>query len=463
MAMLSNSMSRKAFALCGGIILSIALCGLQYSCKSYTPTTSTDGYVDNLEKFHSTYFMQGINGIKYDNLALYVDCSTCIAMGQQSPFYQSLIPCWVNATKEYYSIKGSEIVKEEDDTFSLLRSIEEVNYADLKTAVELMAKSDHESVLLTDGEYYQQSIAKGNINNPYMANAFKEWLKKGHDVFFLTEPYMESNNGNSYNKKRFYILFTDTRLNGNIYDRIMQTVDLSLFKDVDIFHLSADHPSLLAEGNSSTVNANLNASVKGFGNMEVQDWAISWKEGIEPLIVNAIDANTGIALPSGDYISKGIKVDRNSFGGYKIKEVCCKVYNINGLFTEFSDAIENKQKIGGNVDLSTCLSDNFIVVNSKEFERHGMIELHFDIQSFFPDSVLDGTPYNYTKVDICISKVDYLFNRYKDEFTFDSIDMPGEKNVSVAASIEQCLTDPDIKNQILNCPVYSFYIRSMER
>ena len=236
-----------------------------------------------------------------------------------------------------------------------------------------------------------------------------------------------------------------------------------MYKDVDIFHLSADHPSLLAEGNSSTVNANLNASVKGFGNMEVQDWPISWEEGIEPLVVNAVDPNTGNALPNGDFISKGIKVDRNSFGGYRIKDVNCKVYNINGFFTEFSDAIENKQKIGGNIDLSTCQSDNFIVVNSKEFERHGIIELHFDVQFFYPKPVLDGTPYNYTKVDICISKVEYLFNRYKDVFTFDSIDMPGDKNVSVAASIEQCLTDPDIKNQILNCPVYSFYIRSMER
>ena len=467
MALLSNSMSRNVLSLCGGIILSIVLNGLLNSCScicnNNTPTTSTNGYVDNLEKFHSAYFMQGINGIKYDKLALYVDCSTCIAMGQQSPFFQSLIPCWVNATKEYYSIKGSEIVKEEDDTFSLLRSIKEVNYADLKTAVEMMAKSDHESVLLTDGEYYQQSIAKGNINNPYMANAFKAWLKKGHDIYFLTEPYVESNNGQCFNKKRFYILFTDTRLKGNIYDRIMQTVDLSLYKDVDIFHLSADHPSLLAEGNSSTVNANLNASVKGFGNMEVQDWPISWEEGIEPLVVNAVDPNTGNALPNGDFISKGIKVDRNSFGGYRIKDVNCKVYNINGFFTEFSDAIENKQKIGGNIDLSTCQSDNFIVVNSKEFERPGIIELHFDVQFFYPKPVLDGTPYNYTKVDICISKVEYLFNRYKDVFTFDSIDMPGDKNVSVAASIEQCLTDPDIKNQILNCPVYSFYIRSMER
>lgn len=463
MAFLLIIMSRNALTLCGCVILSIASYGFLNSCKSYTPTTSTDGYVENLEKFHSAYFIQENNVIKYDNLALYVDCSTCIAMGQQSAFYQSLIPCWVNATKEYYSIKGSEIVKEGGDTFSLLRSIEEVNYADLKTAVELMAKADHESVLLTDGEYYQQSLAKGNINNPYMANAFKEWLKKGHDIYFLTEPYVELNNGISYNKKRFYILFTDTRLNGNIYDRIKQTVDLSLFKDVDIFHLSADHPTLLAEGNYSTVNANLSASVKGFGNMEVQDWSISWKEGIEPLVVKAIDTITGEALSNGDYISKGIKVDRNSFGGYKIKDVSCKVYNINGLFSEFSEAIENNQKIGGNVDLSTCQCENFIIVDSLEFKRHGMIELHFDSQFFYPDIVLDGSPYNYTKVDICVSQVEYLFSRYKDVFSFDSIDLPGEKNVSVAASIEQCLTDPDIKNQILNCPVYSFYIRSMER
>ena len=136
---------------------------------------------------------------------------------------------------------------------------------------------------------------------------------------------------------------------------------------------------------------------------------------------------------------------------------------MNSLFSEFSDAIENNQKIGGAVELSELKCDNFINVNEKEFERHGMIELHFDSQSYYPDMVLNGDPYNYTKVDICISNVEYLFNRYKDVFSFDSIDLPGEKNVSVAVSIEQCLTDPEIKNQILKCPVYSFYIRSMKR
>ena len=467
MALLSNSMSRNVLSLCGGIILSIVLNGLLNSCScicnNNTPTTSTNGYVDNLEKFHSAYFMQGINGIKYDKLALYVDCSTCIAMGQQSPFFQSLIPCWVNATKEYYSIKGSEIVKEEDDTFSLLRSIKEVNYADLKTAVEMMAKSDHESVLLTDGEYYQQSIAKGNINNPYMANAFKEWLKKGHDIYFLTEPYVESNNGQCFNKKRFYILFTDTRLKGNIYDRIMQTVDLSLYKDVDIFHLSADHPSLLAEGNSSTVNANLNASVKGFGNMEVQDWPISWEEGIEPLVVNAVDPNTGNALQNGDFISKGIKVDRNSFGGYRISKVVPKIYNINQEFTDFCSAKIAGEKIGGKLEPMPQPQENFVKMDEKEFTKHGVINLHFDTQMFTPDFVLNGSPYNFFKIDICVSEVQDMFSQFAHIFEFDSIDMPGQTNSSVAESIKQCLADPDIKGMITSCPIYSIYVKSSER
>ena len=48
-------------------------------------------------------------------------------------------------------------------------------------------------------------------------------------------------------------------------------------------------------------------------------------------------------------------------------------------------------------------------------------------------------------------------------FTFDSIDMPGNQNVSVAASVEQCLTDPDIKAMISTCPVYTIYVKSNER
>ena len=55
-------------------------------------------------------------------------------------------------------------------------------------------------------------MAGANPNNPYLADAFKTWMKKGHDIFIISEPYIETNNGLQYNKKRFYFLFTDTRL-----------------------------------------------------------------------------------------------------------------------------------------------------------------------------------------------------------------------------------------------------------
>ena len=164
MALFVNNMSKKNVVVGFLLVLSLSLILVLEGCCNRVTTTVSEDFVDNLSEFHATFFERGVNRLQYDNMALYVDCSTCIAMGQSSNFFQALVPCWVNAAKEYYSIKGSEITKENDDTFSLLRSIQEVNYADIKTAIDLMSKADHESVLLTDGEFYQSSIAKGNIN-----------------------------------------------------------------------------------------------------------------------------------------------------------------------------------------------------------------------------------------------------------------------------------------------------------
>ena len=152
------------------------------------------------------------DAIQENQLNLFVDYSTCIAQAMNydhtsSRFYQALVPSLTHETKHYFSIKGNDIQEEQGETFSLLRTVKEVNYADLATAVEMIANGSTEAVLLTDGEYYQQSIAGGNINNPYMTNAFKTWLMKGHDVYIFAEPYVETNRGRQFNKKRFYLIF----------------------------------------------------------------------------------------------------------------------------------------------------------------------------------------------------------------------------------------------------------------
>lgn len=428
--------------------------------SDHIPTDDQGNYFQYLPEFHDTYFSPGIDAIKSNDLSLYVDYSTCNVLGQNSAFFQALIPSWVDATKHYYSIKRNDISEEEGSTFNLLRTIQDCSYADLVGAVNKMANSESESVLLTDGEYFQQTEAKGNINNPYMSDALKKWLKKGHDVFVFTEPYVEMYNGQPFNKKRFYILFTDVRLRDNIYDRIMQTARLQQYPEVEIFHLSADHPSLAAEGLNSKPNENLSAKVKGFGSFEAQEWPIDWENGIEPLITYALDPQTGASLPDGECFTGGIKVDRNSFGGYRISNVTAKVYNINQEFTDFCLSKANGTKIGGSLQLEEHA--NFIKLNEKEFTKHGIINLHFDTQMYDP-SLLNGTPYNFFKVDICVSEVQDMFSQFAHIFEFDSIDMPGQTNTSVAESVKQCLADPDIKGMITSCPIYTLYVKSPER
>ena len=453
MRIATHTLTRIAVGVWGAMVLN--------SCGSGIPTASDTKYIAD---FHRTYFSKGIDEISQDQLSLYVDCSKCIALGQNSPFFQALVPSWTNATKKYYSIEGSNIqLHQPDSTFLLLRNVNETDYADLKSAVERMAKNNTESVLLTDGEYFQPSIAKGNINNPYMANALKAWLKRGHDVYILSEPYVEPYNGKNYNKKRFYIMFTDCRLKGNIYERVMQTIDFARFPQVQVFHLSADHPQLLPKNAQTTEpNPNLNAKVvSDLSGYEVQDWEIGWKEGIEPLIVNAVNPNTGEPLPDGEPFISGLKLDKNSFGGYRITDVAAKVYNINQEYSDFYCAKDAKQKVEGSIQPMAC--ECFVKVDPKEFKSNGIINLHFDTQNYYPDPVLNGSPFNFFKIDICVSQVEPLFAQHKDMFTFDSIDMPGCQNVSVAASMEQCLTDPDIKAMISSCPIYTIYVKSNER
>lgn len=451
-----NIISSLKFACCGMAMLAFFGCG-----PKLIQTPSSEKYLSEL---HEKYFGTEVNPMEFDKLALYVDYSTCISLGQHSPFFNKLVPSLVDAAKSYYSIEGSNIIEHQaDSAYLLLKSIEEVNYADLKTAINRMADSNTESVLLTDGEFYQKSIAQGNANNPYMAPAFKKWLLKGHDIYILSEPYVETYKGKDYNKKRFYFIFTDNRIPGNFYDRIMQSSKLEEFPNVELFHLSADHPALLTQGSShSTVNSNMEAHVTGKGSYEIQDWQISWKKGIEPLVIGAVDQNTGQQLPDGECVMKGIKIDRNSLGAFRITGVDAKVYDINAMYSTYVDAKEAKVK----EDLSAFKEmesiQDFLVIDSKEFQKHGEVSLYFVPQMFIPQSCLSGSPYNYTKVDICVNEVQPIFEQFEDMFKFESIDVPGAMNVSVAASIQQCMTDPNVKEKVLKAPIYTIYIKSLE-
>lgn len=415
----------------------------------------------HIKDFHHSFFSKAVNPIKGDDLSLYVDYSTCITLGQHSSFFQSLEPSLVNATKHYYSIKGSQIQEETNiDIYRELRNIVEVNYADLETAANLIANGNSEAVFLTDGEYYQKDIAGGGINDPYMADALKTWLRKGHDIYILAEPYVERHRGVDYNKKRFYFIFTDNRLEGNIYDRICQTVKLENYPDVEMFHLSADHPTVMAEGKSLKVSEILSANITPYGDFEIQDWAVDWK-AIESVIMGGVDPNTGEPLPNGDCIIGGLKVDRNSYGGFRISDIEVKVYDINANYFNFYYNKESSSE--GAIDAFNIAemhhAQNTIIYDQEEFDKHGIVNLYLDANMWNPD-FLSGSPFNYTKIDICVSKCQNVFDNYASMFNFDAIGRPGDLNISVTESVKQCLFDPEIQRMMNSSVLYSIYIKS---
>lgn len=414
-----------------------------------------------IKDFHLVNFEPNEKFLQEDELRLYVDYSTSNKLGQHSQFFQEIAASLVDKTTAYYSIKGSQIQKENGTVYELLRNIQEVNYAELATAARMMADNDCESVMITDGEYYTPTIAKGHDNDPYLADAFKTWILKGYDVHIISEPYVEPHNGKKYNKKRFYILFTDDRMKNNIYERIRRTVDLTEYPEVDEFHISASHPQMKGNGNNSSIpNEILESKAKGYGTFEIQDWdGCDWGT-IEDYLVNAIDEETGEPLKNGATIIQ-MGIDKNSFGCYRIKSMNLKVYDIHSEYNEFYMAKENQEK-PGRMDYTLTELENFMQIDKKEFEKHSKINISFN-QEWFDPNILIGCPYNYFKLDLSIENIQPIFEQHQEKFEFESITQPGMKNVSVASSIKQCLADDKVLEKMIGQVVYSIYIKSEKK
>ena len=434
--------------------------GCLTGCGGGTPTPES---ADKLAEFHEFYFEKQNEKLNPNALALYVDYSNCIAEGQHSRFFQAFEPSLTASAKQYFAVKGKNIEPHAaDSTYALLRTIDNVPFADLKTAAERIANGNTEGVLLTDGEYYEPTVTKGNDNNPYLAEAFKTWLKKGHDIFIFVEPYEELVGARSVQKKRFYFLFTDQRLPDNIYNRVKQSVRLEDFPGTSEFHFSVHAPFLYSpDGKGMQPDELLSAKViKTAGNYEVQDWEAGWEDDIEPILVNGEDEE-GKKLENGKPFETGLRVDRNSLGGYRIDRLTAKVSNVNQPYTDFCTAKEEKVQPEKEIEPADC--EGFVKVDDKKFSANGIVELTFAGDLYNPDEALDGNPFNYTKIDHFATDISPITEVYLPLFTFESLTHPGEQNVSVGASIEQCLINPEIKERILKTPIYTLYIKSNKR
>jgi hypothetical protein len=432
-----------------------------FCCASCCHTDNVPYDTAHIAEFHQLTSPSVDVDFVQNDMALFVDYSNCIANGMSSTFYQNMVSPLTAATKEYWSIKGDCIQQEEGSTYSLLNNVEEINYAALDKAISQMSNRNSESVLLTDGELFTQTSTKNNPNNPYMHEAFKNWLLKGHDIHILAEPYQEIYKGQTFNKKRFYIIFTDDRIEGNIYDRIREIVPLEQFPQVDEFHLSGNYPWVLpVNGKHSELNNSLAADISGFGTYEIQDWQLDWKN-IQNLIMGGFD-DQGNSLPNGEKLIGGLRINRNAFGCYKISKIGVKVSNINADYYDLYNRIESGEKVG-KLELSKSLPINqFIIADASEFQKHSMVDLYFDVNNFAPDkdTELNGYPFNYFKIDIVVEELTNILGNNIDMFNFDSIVNVGQTNISISESLKNCVFDPELTNMLTGKVLYTIYVKS---
>ncbi|MBR1688019.1 MAG: hypothetical protein IJ710_05720 [Prevotella sp.] len=407
----------------------------------------------NIGAFHKATTSQGKVQLATDaegkggaQVDLYIDYSDCMTTATQSEFYTNVQPAIIACNPNYYSIKGQDIKFETNDKMKvhqLLNSITNVDYSNLKGAVDSILKNKHEAILITDGEYYQQGIG-ANLNNPYLADEFKEWLSQGLDIYVYSEPYQSG----AFTKNRYYMLFTDHRIDNNIQQIFSRNAPQSSV--VKMVHLYSGIPSAQIAESGVTLNEQLldDGSGKVFLG-QGYEWHIldaKWDD-VYNYIANAEDKKDRVFI-------KGIKLTVGEEDAYRPEEIEVKTYEISDAYQEFNPKGKQAPELGEELD-------DFLVVDESGWKK-GEVVLKFDKE--FNGEGLDGSAGNLLRIDICVkhSKENFTGNpNIGDKFKFNS---PYGLNTSVYESLKQTLLDPSISPEQRGNPViYSIYLSTYKR
>lgn len=411
--------------------------------------------LSNISKFHKATLNSAPASLASNSsgeggscVDLYIDYSDCMTTANKSDYYRGVQPAIIACNPNYYSIKGDKIQFETNDkgkVHQLLNNITNVDYSAIKAAVDSIVSKDHEAILITDGEYYQKGIG-ANLNNPYLADEFKTWLNKGHDIYVYSEPYQSG----KFMKNRYYMLFTDHRLPNNIQEIFSRNAPAD--NNVKMVHLYSGIPSIDVPQNGVEFNdlalITKDAEINPALGYESHTMDASWDD-IYSYILNATDDN-GNQIKGGDFFLKGLRLNVAENDAYMPEELELKCYEISDLYTGLSPKSTK-------VELPDELEEVF-VLDDKAWKK-GNIVVKIDPE--FNGTTLNGAEGNLIRIDIRVKKSKDNFSNNDSiggNFKFDS---PYGFNTSIYESLKQTLNDPTISPENSGDPViYTIYLSS---
>ena len=383
---------------------------------------------------------------KYEDLQpttiLYIDHSTCVIdarqnskvfkalMGQLGLYSDTL--CLIKGTV-FEKIPNTEKKPTSTDVYNAINAIGvDIPFTNIGQAVKSICESNSQAILITDCEYFDQN-GRNQDGFPYLSGSFKEWIKKGHSIYTIVEPYKEKFRGKMFDKKRFYFIFSDDKMNAPISQNILNEVK-QLIQDSVCKLYKLTNSDISVKYNIDMVPKDLTFTVDDFKGFEYVDISDDWKsikefvmkldEYDEPLEgEKAIPIITNIDLLNGeDYIISDIEIVAT---------------NITSQYM----AIDDKTITPNNIDISECFRlDKTALKNNK-------LNVYITNKIFDPDKeyITDPNGYggNLIRLDFVVTKVGLQSNFNFDMFTWQSL-WGTDKAICVAKSIDNVLHDVEI-------------------
>jgi hypothetical protein len=289
---------------------------------------------------------------------LYLDHSTSIIDAvKNSKVWNALFPNFTQYSDELVLIKGSEFERIELDSNNnkveeaLKRIDVDIAWADIEKAVQEICKGNNQAILVSDFEAFDKS--SGSLEKrtqdlvPYLSPWLKMWLEKGFSVYIIAEPYIENYKGKVWNKKRFYFVFSDDRLEAPISSNIKSQLG-SLSQDGTFTLYKMTNSDIKVQSPKSDMSDNaLDFSVdygKGFDFISIES---SWNDIRE--YVMKLD-NYGESIPEEDKQPILRNFSFNNGENYKIENIKILATNITSNFIDDNQGFQDKD-----------ISDAFIV------------------------------------------------------------------------------------------------------
>lgn len=388
-------------------------------------------------RFYEPYITKYV-GLQQSTV-LYLDHSTCVIEAvRNSEVFRRLRPDLGQYCDTLRMIKGDSfesisLNREDNRVSEALETIEtDIPYADIRKAVFDICNDNQQAILISDCESY----ANGRFLDlePYMSEPFKNWLADGHSIYIITEPYTEKHNGNTYEKKRFYIVFTDDRMKSSISNIINPRVNELVSEGVCSWFKMTNSDIRVQVGKSDLISQDLSYDVKyynGFEYIEIDD---SWDD-IRRYVMRLDKYGEQIPDEKPEALVRNIRFSNGE--NYIIKNIDILATNITSKYIALSDSTMSEQSI----DMS-----NAFMLDKEALKRNIIDVLVTD--KIFTDGYLMGKEYggNLIRLDFVIpdnNQSVHLKEYDSSVFQWQSVWVP-ETAICVSRSIDNALRDANV-------------------